>query len=91
MIKQSAGTWPYDIFGGSTQSAASTVDDSISADEMLESMRKAMTSIPPVKDEWTLVTPHGRAFKGSAASLLQLLLREHPLLKEPLRYDFADT
>jgi|GEM_PF-3570317 hypothetical protein len=91
MIKQPAGTWPYGIFGGHTQSAASTLGDSISADEMVESMRKAMASIPPVNDEWLLVSPHGQAFKGPAASLLLLLMREHPLLKEPLRYDFAET
>lgn len=52
----------------------------------LEAMTKAMQAIDllPKPDEWIVIDPNGRVFKGSLLEVTGMLLAEHPLLKMPI-------
>lgn len=49
----------------------------------VEGMKRMIEEIRslPVKDQWMLIDPQGKIHAGTAQQLLQVLMREHPLLK----------
>ncbi len=51
----------------------------------LETLTKAMREIElmPNRDQWIVVDPHGRMYKGKVEDVIHVLLAEHPLLKMP--------
>lgn len=52
----------------------------------LETVLKAMEEISllPKPDQWVVIDPHGRMYKGKVEDVTRVLMAEHPLLKTPL-------
>lgn len=70
---------------GTCSTAARTATaDKISADHMralVSVAERSMKASLEAQNEWIVVDPQGRMFKGSIEDMTQILLREHPLLK----------
>ena len=45
--------------------------------EALKRMVEEIKSLP-VKDQWMMIDPYGKAYIGTAQQLLPVLMREHP-------------
>lgn len=56
----------------------------------LETLTRAMQEIDllPKPDQWILIDPQGRMFKGKVEDMTRVLLTEHPLLKLPSVFPF---
>lgn len=51
----------------------------------LETLTRAMQEIDllPKPDQWILIDPQGRMYKGTVEQMTRLLVQEHPLLRTP--------
>ena len=60
---------------------------SVSVD-MLEKLKKEIAALPE-RDQWIVIDPQGRMYKGTVTEVTRVLLSEHPMLKSPpvIRFD----
>ncbi len=56
----------------------------------LETLKRAMQEIDllPKPDQWLVIDPQGRMYKGKVEDVTRVLLAEHPLLKMPPMFPF---
>jgi len=56
----------------------------------LETLTRAMQEIDllPKPDQWIVIDPQGRMYKGKVEEVTRVLLAEHPLLKMPPMFPF---
>lgn len=55
-----------------------------------ETLKQAMQEIDllPKPDQWIVIDPHGKMYKGKVEDVTRVLLAEHPLLKSPPMFPF---
>lgn len=51
----------------------------------LETLTRAMQEIDllPKPDQWIVIDPQGRMYKGTVEQMTRLLVQEHPLMRTP--------
>lgn len=51
----------------------------------VETLTRAMQEIGllPKPDQWIVIDPQGRMYKGTVEQMTRLLVREHPLMRTP--------
>lgn len=56
----------------------------------LETLTRAMQEIAllPKPDQWIVIDPQGRMYKGKVEEVIRVLLAEHPLLKRLSMFPF---
>lgn len=56
----------------------------------LETLTRAMqeNDLLPQPDQWIVIDPQGRMYKGKVEEVIQILLAEHPLLKRLSMFPF---
>ena len=56
----------------------------------LETLTRALQEIDllPKPDQWIVIDPQGRMYKGKVEEVTRVLLAEHPLLKMPQMFPF---
>ena len=56
----------------------------------LETLTRAMQEIDrlPKPDQWIVIDPQGRMYKGKVEEVIRVLLAEHPLLKRLSMFPF---
>lgn len=70
--------------GTCSTSAHTATADKIAADHMralVSVAERMMKASLEAQNEWIVVDPQGQMFKGTVEEMTQILLREHPLLK----------
>ena len=57
----------------------------------LDTLTRAMQEIDllPKPDQWIVIDPQGRMYKGKVEDVTRVLLAEHPLLKMPPMFPFG--
>ena len=53
----------------------------------LETLTRAMQEMPK-PDQWIVIDPQGRMYKGKVEEVIRVLLAEHPLLKRLSMFPF---
>jgi len=48
----------------------------------LETIRNLLATVEPPKDEWMLLSPDGKIYKGNVQLLMQVLAPHHPLMQQ---------
>lgn len=58
----------------------------------VETLTRAMQEIDllPKPDQWIVIDPQGRMYKGTVAQMTRLLVQEHPLMRTPFELNGAD-
>lgn len=56
----------------------------VKLDDILDAMRKL--SALPNNDQWIVVDPQGRMYKGKVEEVLPVLTAAHPLFKTPISF-----
>ncbi len=58
----------------------------------IETLKKAMKELEllPKPDQWLVVDPHGRMYKGDVEQMTRVLLAQHPLLKNQMTFSRAE-
>lgn len=58
----------------------------------IETLTRAMQEIDllPKPDQWIVIDPHGRMYKGTVEQMTRLLVQEHPLMRTPFELTGAD-
>ncbi len=68
---------------GTSYTTASTVEaKSLTLADVEEAISKA-EALEPKDQDWMLVDPYGRGWKGKPEKLLKVLMLHHPMFKQP--------
>ena len=58
----------------------------------METLTRAMQEIDllPKPDQWIVIDPHGRMYKGTVEQMTRPLVQEHPLMRTPFELTGAN-